>query len=192
MKNNSKWLLVISLIVCLLTACTSTKSVTIKPNEYSEKEQTIILNSGGAAGERFTIKGSIPSTQHVEVTVERYEGGKLIDGEPFTWLDPDFGLAGDFSFAIATKNQNGTDRVFVTMPSTKLTIGFDETDLSAYSHGSLVDKKVALELNKPVYVAYGIGNKDASIETIQQDEKGKVNVEAYDFCVLLKMEVKEK
>lgn len=192
MKNSTNWLVTIGLVVCLLTACTGTKNVTIKPNEYSEKEQTIISNAGGAAGNRFKMQGNIPSTQQVEVTVEQYEGGKLTSDEPFTWLDPDFGLEGEVSFAIATKNQNGIDKVFITMPSTKLTMNMNETDLSAYSYGALVDKKITLELNKPVYVAYGVGNKDTSIITLRQDEKGKVNVEDYDYCLLLKMEVKEK
>jgi hypothetical protein len=192
MKNNSKWLLAISLIVCLLTACTGTKNVTIKVKEYSEKEKVSISNSGGVVGQRFTMKGSIPSTQTIEVTLERYEKGELVHGEPFAWMDSELGVAGDFSIAIATKNQDGSDRVYVTMPSTKLTMDFDETDLAAFSHGSLIDKKSTLTLNKPVYLAYLIGNKDASIETLQLDELGKVNAEAYDLCYVLKMVVKEK
>lgn len=200
MNKNRMGLVVFIITTLMLTACSgdnsslkSSKALMISSNELTDEEKQLIHHSGGIEGEHFVLTGDIPDNQQLELTIEQYKDGELINGEPNTFIETEaYERKGNFSFAIGTKSSYGSDKAILGLPGGSLTLNLESIIEGGYSHGAATDEKVMLKLNEPIYLAYWVNSSGNTLSIPDFSEPGTPDVSAYDNAFLFKVELKEK
>lgn len=200
MNKNGKWLAVLIITTLFLTACSddknsmkSSEELTISYKELTAEESQLIAHSGGIEGEHFVLNGDMAENLQLELTIEKYKDGELINGEPNTFIESEtYEHNGDFSFAIGTKSSYGSDKAIIGLPGGSLTQDLESIIEGGSAHGPVSDEKVTLKLNEPLYVAYWVNSASNGLSTPDFSEPGTPNMSKYDNAFLFKVELKEK
>jgi hypothetical protein len=199
-KKSKKVLAILMFTTLILTACSteknvlkSSKELTISYKELTDEENQLIHHSGGIDGEHFVLNGDIPENHQLELTIEQYKDGELINGVPNTFIDKEtYEHNGSFSFAIGTKSVYGSDKAIIGLPGGSLTLNLEGIIEGGYSHGTATNEKVIPKLNKPIYLAYWVNSSGNGLSTPNFSEPGTPDISKYDNALLFKVELKEK
>lgn len=180
----------LALIILLLAACSSSKELSISTRILTEDEQILVKNSGGADMEYFVINGNLPEGHTLGISLEVYEKGKLISENEPGLLKEDLGNR-NISFGVRQGWGDQNDELIFGSASGLL--GYQLEQLKgASSSGVLIDKKIVLQPDESVYLAYWIASEDMTIRGFGNpiDEEQLAELKAYDRAILLKAELR--
>lgn len=160
-----------------LTGCTSVEKanekplsnaeITIEPYNISEQESVLISKTGVDQIEFFKLDGNLKEDEDLQFTVEVYEKGKMKEelltasDEPNTKFEDSI-----ISFGINNLNDEDHSLELITGIPTGLAATNYSTNMTLSSFRKLVDEKVILEKNKPVYLAMWVGTTKNELSTV--------------------------
>jgi hypothetical protein len=178
MRNFKGYFLFI-IFTMLLTACAgvekekplSNKNLTIKPYQLSEKESLLISKTGVRQIEFFKLNGTLKKDDDLQFSVEVFENGKFKEELLKTSDEPGTKFKDSLiSFGINDKENEGHSlKLIAGIPSGLASTNYSKNNMTISSISLLVDKKVTLEKNKPVYLAAWLGTTKNSLSSIESD-----------------------
>ena len=182
----------IILAIFTLIACSPNGSkLAIKPYELSKKEQQLIERTGVFSIDYFKINGHLDDAD-LQFSVEVYENGKLKEEllKMYGMLDASF-KDELISFGMfETKNEDEEQQftLEVGTPGGSLGSTTYETGMTASAYGALIDNKVTLVKEQPLYLAGWAGTTKDSVP-ILQGENGQLpeNLAGFEKALLLKV-----
>lgn len=130
------------------------KKMTIEPYDLSEKETLLISKTDVGYIEFFKLNGSLTDEDDLQFSVEVYENGTFKEELLKSWDAPETKYKDSIlSFGIsAIKEENKSFKLINGIPSGLATTNYPN-NMTSSSFSRLVDKKVTLEINKPIYLA---------------------------------------
>lgn len=180
------------LTIVALAACSPSGSqLTIKPYELNEKEQQLIERTGVFSIDFFNINGHLDDAD-LQFSVEVYENGKLKEEllKMFGMLDASYKNE-LISFGLfETKNEEEQQQFSLEIgtPGGSLSSTTYETGMTASAYGALIDNKITLEKEQPIYLAAWAGTTKDSVPTLH-GENGQLpeNLASFEKALLLKV-----
>lgn len=174
-----------------LAGCSAVdKGITVQPYELNEMEEELVTRTQVDFIEYFTLNGKTDGLD-LKHSVEVYEKGKLVDEllqsqgiieEAYQNEIISFGLQKhkDMELFLTTNGSSASTEYE----------GLDDEEQGGSSYGTLLDKKVKLVKDEPVYLAVWAGTTGEIIASINS-EGGKLpeNLDSYDRAFLFKMEL---
>ncbi|MFE8702960.1 hypothetical protein ACFYKX_20335 [Cytobacillus sp. FJAT-54145] len=167
--------LVVSLIL-LLTSCSQAEQeeakpaeteITIKPYTLSEKEKVLISKTNVQFIEYFVMDGTLKENDDLIYELEIYENGELLEeglgshGEVKSHFDDEI-----ISFGIQDSGtENKVSTLLVGMPG-GIASTAREHEMTLTGLSKLINDKITLEKDKPVYLAAWTGTTQNSLRTI--------------------------
>ncbi|MCM3569412.1 hypothetical protein [Neobacillus mesonae] len=168
------------IFILLLTGCTgvekeepsSSREITIESYTMSEKEKLLISKTGVGQIEFFKVNGALKEEDLLQFSVEEFKNGKFekelqksSDG-PKTVKFKDslisFGISG------IEEVEGHTLKLLTGVPSGLVTTDYsNHMTMSTFSR--LIDKKVSLEKNKPVYLAAWAGTTQNTLRSVESE-----------------------
>ena len=192
MQKGLKSLGIFFLAATFLTACTAGSDLKISYKKLTEEEKLLIETSGGISGDHFILEGKMPDNQYLEITVEQYEKGEMIFGEPVTTIENDYGNKAPLSFAVRTTEKYGHDQMVIGIPGGSLAVDLENIEDDSIIHGPASLDKMTLFLNKPIYGAYWVSSSSLPLATPNFLESAPPDMTKYDNAFLFKVELKER
>lgn len=186
----------IGALILLLTACGNSESlktdITISPYEMSEKESLLMSKADITSIAFFELSG-VSAKEDLKMSVEVYEKGVFQEELLSTW-GPLEEMHKDelISFAISGFDQEEAPlKLMLGIPSGLATSTYTNDymkDVNGHSFSALIDEKITLQKNEPVYLAAWIGTTDGSLRSIS-GEIGQLpeGLEEADFALLYKV-----
>lgn len=180
------------MVVLFLASCSATqKEITIEPYELSDKEQALISKTGIGNIQYFILNGDLDADEDLRYTVELYE-----EGEFKTELFASFGTVHStfeetiISFGVDVKD--GITKLIMGTPSGLSTSDY-QYEKRAYSFGPLLNEKVTLEKNTPIYLAGWQGTSKDILRSLSS-ESGELpdRLEDAEIALLYKVVLTEK
>ena len=166
----SRYLFII--FVLLLTGCAGVEKekplekeksplnteITIESYNMSEKETLLISKTGVGQIEFFKLNGTPKEDDELQFSVEVFKNGKFKEELLKTWDGPETKYQDSFiSFGISNiENEDDSLKLITGTPSGLATTIYSN-NMTSSSFGKLVDEKVTLEKNKPVYLVAWLG-----------------------------------
>ncbi|MDS9471557.1 hypothetical protein [Sporosarcina pasteurii] len=187
-----KKLMMVMLALVTLAACSpGGKKLTIEPYKLSEKERQLIQRTGVFSIDYFEINGHLDDAD-LQFSVVVYEDGKLKEEllKMYGMLDASFKNE-LISFGMF-ETKNGEEKQQFTLevgtPGGSLGSSTYETGMTASVYGALIDNKVTLEKEQPLYLAGWAGTTKDVIPTLR-GENGQLpeNLASYERALLLKV-----
>ncbi|MBB4823717.1 hypothetical protein HNO89_000937 [Sporosarcina luteola] len=159
-------------LTLLLTGCaksiSSTAKLTIKPYTVSEKESELISKTDVEQIDFFQLNGTLEHDRDLQFSVEVYKNGELAGELLRTHSEPETKFDNTLiSFAI-TKFQEEEQqflKLIAGVPSGKVTTNY-MNEMTANISRDLVQEKIELKLNKPVYLAAWAGTTKDELQVI--------------------------
>ena len=196
MRHFNKFSLLI-IFTLLLTGCTeldkeqlqSNSEMTIETLSLSDKESLLISKTGVGHIEYFRLNGTLHEDDDLQFSVELYEKGKFKQEllKTFGQIETNFKKE-IISFAVIDmQDENHSLKLVSGIPS-GLASTFYSNNMSAFSFGKLINEKVTLEKNKPIYLAAWLGTTQNRLRSIG-DENGQLplGIEEYELAFLYKV-----
>ena len=166
----SRYLFII--FVLLLTGCAGVEKekplekeksplnteITIESYNMSEKETLLISKTGVGQIEFFKLNGTPKEDDELQFSVEVFKNGKFKEELLKTWDGTETKYQDSFiSFGISDiENEEDSLKLITGTPSGLATTIYSN-NMTSSSFGKLVDEKVTLEKNKPVYLVAWLG-----------------------------------
>jgi hypothetical protein len=194
-KFTGYYLLII--FTMLLTGCAGVekgkpllnKNLTIEPYHMSEKESLFISKTGVRQIEFFKLNGTLKKDDDLQFLVEVFENGKFKEELLKTSDEPET-IFKDIliSFGISDIENEGHSLKLITgIPSGLASTNYTN-NMTISSFSLLVDKKVTLEKNKPVYLAAWLGTTKNSLSSVES-ENGELpnSIDEVETVILYKV-----
>lgn len=159
--------------ILFLTGCTGVQSssstkITIEPYVLSDQESLLVGKTGVDTIDYFNVTGTLEEGSDLQFLVEEYENGEFKQELFKTFAEVEDTFKKELiSFGINTIQEEDSHflNVVASTPSSILSTNY--TDHMAMSTtGVLIDGKVTLENNKPIYLAAWIGTNKDSLHSI--------------------------
>ena len=158
----------------LLTGCAgeekekspSNTKLTIESYNMSDKETLLISKTGVEQIGFFKLNGTLKEEDDLQFSVEVYEKGKFKEELLKTMgeTEPKFKDT-LISFGISDNgDEDNTIKLLNGVPSGLATTIYSN-NMTGYSFTNLVDEKVTLEKNKPIYLAAWLGTTNYSLSS---------------------------
>lgn len=154
------------ILILLLTGCTVSEKgnsptndkMTIEPYNLSDKESLLISKTGVGQIVYFLLNGTLKENEDLQFSVELLESGKFKEELLKTWDEPETIYEDNLiSFGISDTGDEGQSLKLITgIPSGLATASY-ANKMTSSTFKKLIDGKVTLEKNKPVYLAAWIG-----------------------------------
>ena len=185
-----KKLLCIMITLTTLAACSPGGSkLTIEPYELTEKEQQLIERTGVFSIDYFEINGSLDEAD-LHFTVEVYENGKLKEEllKLSGMLDARYKNE-LISFSLfETKNEEHQQFSLEVGTPGSLASTTYETEMTASTYGALIDNKVALVKEQPLYLSGWAGTEKDVLSSLRvENSQLPENLASYEEVLLLKV-----
>ncbi len=157
-------LLIISFL--LLTGCAGVENVKSTPNtkliiesyNLSEKERLLISKTGVEQIEFFELNGTLKEDDDLQFSVEVYEKGKFKEELLKTWDELETKYKDCLiSFGISDSRDEDHSLKLVNGIPSGLATTFYSNNMTISSFGKLIDGKMTLEKNKPIYLSAWLG-----------------------------------
>jgi hypothetical protein len=194
-KFTGYYLLII--FTMLLTGCAGVekgkpllnKNLTIEPYHMSEKESLFISKTGVRQIEFFKLNGTLKKDDDLQFLVEVFENGKFKEELLKTSDEPETNFKDILiSFGISDIENEGHSLKLITgIPSGLASTNYTN-NMTISSFSLLVDKKVTLEKNKPVYLAAWLGTTKNSLSSVES-ENGELpnSIDEVETVILYKV-----
>ncbi|MFJ7666400.1 hypothetical protein ACIQXI_04790 [Lysinibacillus sp. NPDC097195] len=151
------------IFMLLLTGCAaqdkaiSHEQISIEPYNISEKESLLISKTGVGNIEFFKLNGTLAEADDLQFSVEVYEKGKLKEELLKSWGVIEKSYRDTLlSFGISDFNENHPFKLLSGIPSGLATTTYP-INVTIFSFNNLIDKKITLTKNKPVYLVAWLG-----------------------------------
>ncbi len=189
-------MLMICSLLLILTGCTGAEQgksptidkITIEPYILSEKESQLISKTGVGQIEFFKLNGALKGDDDLQFSVEVYENGKFKETLLKTWDEPGTKFKDSLiSFGISDNGDGSHSLKLLTGIPSGLASANYSNNMTSSSISKLVDEKVILEKNKPVYLAAWIGTTKNGLRAVGSDN-GKLpeGIEEAEIALLYK------
>lgn len=183
----------IIVFIFVLMGCSNIEkdtTLTITPYQLSDKEKSLIRKTDVNQIEYFYLNGILQEDDDIRFSIEVYENGILtqellkLSGE----------LQGKYvdsliSFGISLSGEgNRLIKVIAGLPTGHATTLLPN-EMSMYAFSKLIEDKVILEKNKPIYLAYWSGNTSNNVSSITPNsESGNLpmNIDKLEFVLVYK------
>jgi hypothetical protein len=165
-----KGLCLFAIFTFLLAGCAggaSNANITIESYDLSEKESARISKTGVDHIEYFHLNGNLKEDDDLQFTVEVYKNGKLEEELLSTSGELNTNFKDDLiSFGISNFGDADHDlKILAGIPSGLSTTSY-ANNMTSSTFGKLVEDKVTLEKNKPVYLAAWSGTTKNGLRSI--------------------------
>lgn len=150
----------------LLTGCSgvekekspSKTKITIESYNMSEKERLLISKTSVERIEIFKLNGTLKEDDDLQFSVEVFEKGKFKKELLKTWDEPVTKYKDSLiSFGIIdTRDEDHSLKLINGIP-TGLATTFYSNNMTSSSFSKLIDEKMTLEKNKPIYLVAWLG-----------------------------------
>lgn len=179
------------ILAIVLTGCSIVdKKVTVQPYELKEKEEQLVSHTHVDFIEYFTLNGK-PDGLDIKYSVEVYEKGEFVDE-----LFQSQGLVEEnyedelFSFGLSNKE---LIELFMSTGGGAMSTEYDgveDDDQFGSTSGILINGKIELVKDEPIYLAAWATTNGSDISSIQS-EQGELpeNLDRYDRVFLFKIEL---
>lgn len=190
MDELKKLMIVIFSVLTLAGCSLNGGRLTIEPYELTEKEQQLIDRTGVFSIDYFNINGNLDGAD-LRFTVEVYEDGEFKEellgmyGMLETKFKNELISFGLFETKNEEEEQHFTIQVGTPGSLSSTTYA---TKMTASTYGSLMDGKITLEKEKPLYIAGWAGTTKNVLPSLH-GEYGQVpdNLASYEKALLLKV-----
>lgn len=165
----------------LLTGCTeeekgetsSNKKLVIEPYDLSEKEQSLISKTDVENIQFFVLNGNLKENEDLKFSVEVYEKGNFKE-EILESSSGNQQFNDDFiSFGIGSNRLTDNSLKIINGIPSGLTTTLYTNKMKANTFNKLINDKVTLEKNHPLYLAVWLGNSNGPISS-GPEESGKL------------------
>ncbi|WP_191688612.1 hypothetical protein [Sporosarcina gallistercoris] len=176
----------------LLAGCFGGKSITLTQRVLTEDEQQLIYSAGGMEAMHFTSKDTLPEGKSIQFTIEQYEHGEYVGTlAEIPWNGSAEQQAPLIAFGVEQTDENTIERILFSSPDGRLL-----PELEAMPGGSTLmpafESELTLKQGEVSYLAYYIVSASGRVQTFNMsDDKALEQLQAYDRCLLLKVEWKE-
>jgi len=153
-------------ITLLLTGCVgvetekspSNSKLTIESYNMSEKETLLISKTGVEQIKFFKLNGTLKEDDDLQFSVEVFENGKFKEELLKTWDELETKYNDSLiSFGIIdNRDEEHSLKLLNGIPS-GLATTFYSNNMTTSSFGLLIDRKMTLEKNKPIYLTAWLG-----------------------------------
>lgn len=185
---------ILGILILFLTGCAGIKSspkVTIEPYTLSDQEDLLINKTGVDAIDYFSLTGTLEDDYDLQFFVEEYENGEFKQELLSTFDEVENTFKKELiSFGINTIQEE--DSVFLNVlagtPSSLLSTNY-VNQMSTSSTGALINEKITLEVNKPIYLSGWVGTNANSLRSIGNEVNGEfpVGLEEAEKALLFKV-----
>jgi hypothetical protein len=196
--QNFKGYCLFIIITMLLAGCAgvekekplSNKNLTIESYHTSENENLLISKTGVRQIEFFKLNGNLKKDDDLQFSVEVFENGKYKEELLKTSDEPGTKFKDSLiSFGIIDIENEGHFLKLITGIPSGLVSASYSNNMTISSFSLLVDKKVTLEKNKPVYLVAWLGTTKNSLSSFESKNgelpKGIDEVETAMFYKVL-------
>ncbi|MGE7114510.1 hypothetical protein [Lysinibacillus sp. NPDC047702] len=175
----SRYLFII--FALLLTGCVSVEKekplekeksqlateITIEPYNISEKENLLISKTGVGQIEFFELNGTPKKDDKLQFSVEVFKNGKFKEELLKTWDGSETKYQDSFiSFGMSdVENEGHFLKLIIGTPTGNSTTVYSN-NMTTSSFSKLVNEKVILEKNKPVYLAAWLGTTKNELSSV--------------------------
>lgn len=165
-----KWFFLFICCCLLLIGCSNEKKVStnghtkisIEPYSLSDKEESLMMYAGVSQIEFFQFDGELGQKDDLEFKIEHYKKGKF-KGELTSMSNMVESKYKNTLFSFAIDNNIDYKRISLKLimgtPSGIATTNFSN-NMKGYSFESLVNERITLKKNKPVYLAAWYGTSE--------------------------------
>ncbi|WP_223820827.1 hypothetical protein [Bacillus sp. S3] len=143
--------------------------ITVVPYNMTEKESLLISKTGVEDIEFFKLEGELKKEDDLQFAIEKYENGKFKEALLSTSNEPkatfkdsliSFGISNiqdeDYSLKLTAGTPSGVNTAIYPTNMKMFSVSFSK----------LVDEKVTLEKNKPVYLAAWLGTTKNGLRSV--------------------------
>ncbi|MBM7607251.1 hypothetical protein JOD29_000488 [Lysinibacillus composti] len=158
----------------LLTGCAgvekekspSNTKLIIESYNMSEKERLLISKTGVEQIEFFKLNGTLKEDDDLQFSVEVFEKGKFKEELIKTWGEIETKYKDSLiSFGISDiRNEDHSIKLINGIPS-GLATTYYSNNMTSSSFSKLIDEKMTLEKNKPIYLAAWLGTTKNSLRS---------------------------
>lgn len=136
----------------------SNTKITIESYNMSEKERLLISKTGVERIEFFKLNGTLKKDDDLQFSVEVFEKGKFKEELLQTWDAPETKYKDSLiSFGISDTRDEGHSLKLINGIPTGLATTFYSNNMTSSSFSKLLDEKMTLEKNKPIYLVAWLG-----------------------------------
>jgi hypothetical protein len=162
--------LIFLLISCSQSATeekeSSDASLTVEPKELSDVEKNLVSKTDVGMIEYFLLNGKLKEGEDLEISIEVYRNGSLETELMKTYGQIDPNLKNELiSFAVRTTGDEQQFLQLIAGHTSGVSSTYQPNEVSMSSLSRLVDGKVQLELNKPLYIAMWAGTSGNTMST---------------------------
>lgn len=146
------------ILIFILAGCSDKMSnstnITIEPYSLSEKERLLISKTGVEHIEYFKLNGTLSEDDDIQLSVEVYEQGTFKEELLKTYGDIEKNHKDSLlSFGVSDFNdENRPLKLIAGIPAGLASTSYSSA-MTSFSFSSLVNEKITVEKNKPVYLA---------------------------------------
>ena len=169
----------------------SNTKLTLESYSVTEKEKSLIQKTGVEQIEYFELNGTLKEEDDLQFSIDVYENGKFKEELLKTQGATETNFKDILiSFGVANTKRDGQEQSFKLLSG--IPLGLTSTnysnDMTAFTFGKLLDKKITLVKDKPIYLAAWLGTTKDMLLTV-----GEVNgelpeaVEDYELAFLYKV-----
>jgi hypothetical protein len=181
----------------LLTGCAgvekekslSNAKLTIESYNISEKESLLISKTGVGQIKFFKLNGTLNEDDDLQFSVEVFENGKYKEELLKTSDEPETKFKDSIiSFGISDiENEGHSLKLIAGIPTGMASTNY-LNNMTISSFSLLVDKKVTLEKNKPVYLAAWLGTSKGGLNSVES-ENGELpkGIDEIETAILYKV-----
>ncbi|KQL54224.1 hypothetical protein AN964_12450 [Heyndrickxia shackletonii] len=180
MKCYRKYIILV-LAVLLLASCSQqkeddqkTSGLTIEPLELNKKEKVLINKTGVNFIRYFKLNGHLKKNEDLKIELDKYVNGKKTDESMSSTNEPNLTFQDDIlSFGIQTLQEEKKLILFMGLTNGISSTTESKNKITASSYGNVLNKKIKLIKESPVYLAAWMGTSKNEIHGGFEDEEGK-------------------
>jgi len=148
----------------LLTGCADVEKspantkLTIESYNMSDQESLLISKTGVEQIEFFKLNGTLKEEDDLQISVEVFENGKSKAELLKSWDEIETKYKDSLiSFGISDSTDEDPSLKLINGIPSGLATTFYPSNMTTYSFSKLIDEKITLEKNKPIYLAGWLG-----------------------------------
>ncbi|MFJ8236309.1 hypothetical protein ACIQ34_11245 [Ureibacillus sp. NPDC094379] len=152
------------MFILLLTGCAgvekspSTTKLTIQSYNMSDEERLLISKTGVEQIEFFKLNGTLKEDDDLQISVEVFEKGKSKAELLKTWDEVETKYKDSLiSFGISDSTDEDPSLKLINGIPSGLATTFYPNNMTTSTFSKLIDDKITLEKNKPIYLAAWLG-----------------------------------
>ncbi|WP_203364345.1 hypothetical protein [Bacillus sp. REN10] len=188
-------------LLVILTGCargkeqqaTTNSTLTIKPYELTEKEELLISKTGDPNVSFFTLDGKLKKGEDLKFSIEMYENGKFKESLLTTTNEIDNKFNDTIiSFSVRDHGPEAKMVSFVAGTPSSVASTVHPNKMTNFSYNTLVEDKIKLKKDKPVYLAIWQGTTKDHFSTYTSENGKLPNLKNAELAFAYKVMLIEK